>query len=111
MMGEGYSFELVERAEQLYCVDGHTFEAVATLTGVAVSTLKRWSERYDWQDKKESIRQAMAVLQIGGSVLDALEAGIRPVEDNLADHWVGTSGMPSITSIVSHSTIGTVISG
>ena len=42
------------------------------------------------------IRQAMAVLKAGGSVLDALEAGIRPVEDNLADHWVGTSGMPSI---------------
>ncbi len=42
------------------------------------------------------IRQAMAVLQAGGSVLDALETGIRLVEDNLADHWVGTSGMPSI---------------
>lgn len=42
------------------------------------------------------IRQAMAVLQAGGSVLDALETGIRLVEDNLADHWVGTAGMPSI---------------
>ena len=42
------------------------------------------------------IRQAMAVLQAGGSVLDALEAGIRPVEDNLADHSVGSSGLPSI---------------
>src|SRR5512146_1101472 len=42
------------------------------------------------------IRQAMAVLQAGGSAVDALEAGIRPVEDNLAEHWVGTSGMPSI---------------
>jgi L-asparaginase / beta-aspartyl-peptidase len=42
------------------------------------------------------IRQALAALQAGGSVLDALEAGIRLVEDNLADHWVGTSGMPSI---------------
>lgn len=42
------------------------------------------------------IRQAMAVLRSGGSVLDALEAGIRLVEDNLADHWVGTAGMPSI---------------
>jgi len=42
------------------------------------------------------IRQALAVLQAGRSVLDALEAGIRLVEDNLADHWVGTSGMPSI---------------
>ncbi len=48
------------------------------------------------QNGDVGIRQAMAVLQAGGSVLDALEAGIRPVEDNLADHWVGTSGMPSI---------------
>jgi L-asparaginase / beta-aspartyl-peptidase len=48
------------------------------------------------QNGDVGIHQAMAVLQAGGSVLDALEAGIRPVEDNLADHWVGTSGMPSI---------------
>jgi beta-aspartyl-peptidase (threonine type) len=48
------------------------------------------------QNGEAGIRQAMAVLQAGGSVLDALEAGIRPVEDNLADHWVGRSGMPSI---------------
>ncbi len=48
------------------------------------------------QNGDVGIRQALAVLQAGGSVLDALEAGIRPVEDNLADHWVGTSGMPSI---------------
>jgi L-asparaginase / beta-aspartyl-peptidase len=48
------------------------------------------------QNGDVGIRQAMAVLKAGGSVLDALEAGIRPVEDNLADHWVGSSGMPSI---------------
>lgn len=48
------------------------------------------------QNGEAGIRQAMAVLQAGGSVLDGLEAGIRLVEDNLADHWVGTSGMPSI---------------
>ena len=48
------------------------------------------------QNGDVGIRQALAVLQAGGSVLDALEAGIRLVEDNLADHWVGTSGMPSI---------------
>jgi L-asparaginase / beta-aspartyl-peptidase len=42
------------------------------------------------------IRQAMAVLKSSGSTLDALEAGIRPVEDYLEEHWVGTSGMPSI---------------
>jgi len=48
------------------------------------------------QNGDVGIRQALAVLQAGRSVLDALEAGIRLVEDNLADHWVGTSGMPSI---------------
>jgi len=48
------------------------------------------------QNGDVGIRQAMAVLKAGGSVLDALETGIRQVEDNLADHWVGTSGMPSI---------------
>ncbi|MBE0695790.1 MAG: isoaspartyl peptidase, partial [Anaerolineaceae bacterium] len=48
------------------------------------------------QNGDVGIRQALDVLKAGGSVLDALEAGIRPVEDNLADQWVGTAGMPSI---------------
>ena len=42
------------------------------------------------------IRQSIAMMKAGGSTLDALEAGIRLVEDNPADHWVGYSGMPSI---------------
>lgn len=62
-MGQEYSFEMIERAEQLYCVDGQTFEAVATLTGVAASTLKRWSEKYGWPAKKEEIRRAMASIR------------------------------------------------
>ena len=56
--------EVVERAEELYCVEGHTFDAVSTLTGVAVSTLKRWSERYGWQEKKDEIRQAMSSIRL-----------------------------------------------
>lgn len=48
------------------------------------------------QNGDVGLRAALAALQAGGSVLDALEAGIRPVEDNLADPWVGTAGMPSI---------------
>jgi beta-aspartyl-peptidase (threonine type) len=48
------------------------------------------------QNGDVGIRQAVAALQAGKSVLDALEAGIWPVEDNLEDHWVGSSGMPSI---------------
>ena len=52
------------------------------------------------QNGDVGIHQAMAVLKSGGSVLDALEAGIRPVEDNLEDRWVGTAGMPSIVGEV-----------
>ncbi len=63
-MGQEYSFEIVDRAEELYCVDGLTFDAVASLTGVAVSTLKRWSEKYGWQEKKEEIRQAMSSIRV-----------------------------------------------
>lgn len=48
------------------------------------------------QNGDVGIRQAVSVMKSGGSVLDALEAGIRLVEDNLADAWVGTGGMPSI---------------
>lgn len=70
-MGESHSMELVERAEQLYCVEGHTFEQVATLTGVAASTLKRWSERYGWQESKEKIRQALASIRSNTILLRA----------------------------------------
>jgi beta-aspartyl-peptidase (threonine type) len=45
---------------------------------------------------EEGIRQAMDVLKAGGSVLDALETGIRLVEDNLNDDSVGTTGKPTI---------------
>ena len=48
------------------------------------------------QNGDVGIRQAIEVLKAGGSALDAVEAGIRPVEDNLAEHWVGTGGLPSI---------------
>ncbi|WP_433295408.1 N(4)-(beta-N-acetylglucosaminyl)-L-asparaginase [Pseudonocardia sp. CA-142604] len=37
----------------------------------------------------------MAVLLSGGSALDAVEAALRLCEDNLADHYVGTGGLPN----------------
>ncbi len=48
------------------------------------------------QNGDVGIRQAIQALKIGDSTLDALEAGIRPVEDNPEDHYVGYSGLPSI---------------
>ncbi len=42
------------------------------------------------------IRQAMAVLRAGGSALDAVIAGIEPVESNRDDHTVGLGGLPNL---------------
>ncbi|HIC92645.1 MAG TPA: asparaginase [Anaerolineae bacterium] len=42
------------------------------------------------------IRAAMEVLRAGGSALDAVEAGIRQVEDEAGDHTVGLGGLPNL---------------
>ncbi len=40
------------------------------------------------------------VLQSGGSALDAVEAALRACEDNLADPYVGTGGLPNAQGVV-----------
>ena len=42
----------------------------------------------------------MDVLRAGGSALDAVEAALRACEDNLADHYVGTGGLPNAQGVV-----------
>ena len=42
----------------------------------------------------------MDVLRDGGSALDAVEATLRACEDNLADHYVGTGGLPNAQGVV-----------
>jgi isoaspartyl peptidase/L-asparaginase-like protein (Ntn-hydrolase superfamily) len=38
---------------------------------------------------------AMTILRDGGSALDAVEVALRHCEDNRADHYVGTGGLPN----------------
>lgn len=40
------------------------------------------------------------VLRRGGSALDAVEAAMRRCEDNPADHYVGTAGLPNAQGVV-----------
>ncbi len=42
----------------------------------------------------------MEVLRTGGSALDAVEIVLRACEDNLADHYVGTGGLPNAQGVV-----------
>lgn len=60
--GREYPPEAVWDAQELYCVARLTFAQVAEETGVAVSTLKRWSATYDWRGKREKLAQAEADL-------------------------------------------------
>jgi len=46
------------------------------------------------------IEEAAAVLKTEGGALDAVEAGIRPVESNAQDDGVGLGGMPNVLSEV-----------
>lgn len=62
-MGWEHEAETVWQAQSLYCVDRLSFEAVARETGVAASTLKRWSEKYGWREKREEIAQAEAEIR------------------------------------------------
>jgi transposase-like protein len=74
-MGESYSMEEVDRAEHLYCVAGHTFDQVAAITGIAASTLKRWSDLYGWQDRKDKTRKALREIEMKKIELRAKIAG------------------------------------
>ncbi len=42
----------------------------------------------------------MAVLRDGGTALDAVEAALRACEDNLADPYIGTGGLPNAQGVV-----------
>lgn len=57
-MGREHEPETVWRAQGLYCSDRMSFEAVAGATGVAVSTLCRWADKYGWRTKREELAQA-----------------------------------------------------
>ena len=50
-----YPPEKVFEAQDMYCVDRLTYEAVSSRTGVSVATLKRWADKYEWRRKREEL--------------------------------------------------------
>lgn len=55
-MGKEIDWETRERAEDLYIVDGLTFEQAAAETGVSVTQLKNWSAAEGWREQREEYR-------------------------------------------------------
>lgn len=66
-MPESYGWDTIEAAEELYIIDGLTFEQVAERTGVSVSQLKRWSGESNpsWPDRRREYRQAQVSVRRG----------------------------------------------
>ncbi len=57
-MGKEIDWETRERAEELYIVDGLTFEQTALQTGGSVHQLMNWSASEVWREKRQEYRTA-----------------------------------------------------
>ena len=66
-MPGSYGWETIEAAEELYIIDGLTFEQVAERTGVSVPQLKRWSKDSTptWPERRREYRQAQVSVRRG----------------------------------------------
>ena len=66
-MPESYGWETIEAAEELYIIDGLTFEQTAERTGVSESQLKRWSSESTpvWPERRREYRQAQVSVRHG----------------------------------------------
>lgn len=67
MSPESYSWEIREAAEELYIIDGLTFDQVAERTGVSASQLKRWGleSTPTWTERRREYRQAQTSVRRG----------------------------------------------
>lgn len=53
-----YLFEVRERAENLYVIEGMTYTRIARLTGVTTRQITTWSREDNWQEKRREYRRA-----------------------------------------------------
>lgn len=73
-MGDALTFseyppEKVFEAQDLYCVDRLTYEAVAGRTGASAPTLKRWGDKYGWRSKREELALLESQIRASSSSL------------------------------------------
>lgn len=54
-MGIAYEQDMVWRAQELYCVDRLTYKKISEITGVSLPTLRAWSQKFRWAEKREEL--------------------------------------------------------
>ena len=67
-MGKEISWEIREEAEQLYIIEGKTYDEVSELTGVSVAQLQRWGTGNEdgiasWSERKKEYRTTLSNIQ------------------------------------------------
>jgi len=67
-MPEAISFEIRDQAEELFIIEGLALEQVAKETGISIQTLKKWSAKENWPEKRAQYRRDKKGLQ--GSLMD-----------------------------------------
>ena len=65
MSPESYSWETREQAEELYIIDGLTYEQVAQRSSVSLAQLKRWGGEDGWVERRKEYRQAQSTIRRG----------------------------------------------
>ncbi|MBN1495929.1 MAG: hypothetical protein JXA07_04115 [Spirochaetes bacterium] len=58
-MAKEIDMELRESAEEMYIIDGLTFEQVSERTDVHVNTLKKWAKSEGWKERRAEYRQTV----------------------------------------------------
>jgi len=66
-MPDAYGWDIREQAEELYIIDGLTYEQVAERTGVSLTQLKRWGTDSEpgWAERRREYRQAQTTVRRG----------------------------------------------
>lgn len=62
-MGAEIPLEIRFRAEEMYVVDGLTYDQVAEASGVSVTQLKRWGADSDWGERRSEYRTALSSIR------------------------------------------------
>ena len=58
-----HSNEIIESAEELYVLDGKTYEETAQIVGVSLSAVKRWGKDGGWADRRREYRKALGSIR------------------------------------------------
>ncbi len=57
------SFEIRDRAEEMYIADGLTLDQVAKALDISIQALKQWSAKYEWKNKRLEYRDSIGQIK------------------------------------------------